>query len=78
MGLHHRRVIDLIMQTEVIRVAYTELDEKVTGICSITVAWNEHTVPINLDGTVTLTVLGIHKTYTLAEIAKLIEKHQKL
>ena len=77
MGLKHRKIIDLMIQTEVIRVSYIEENNRVTGICSIIMGWNEHSLPINLDGTVTISVLGIHKTYTLKELAIKIEKTMK-
>ena len=73
MHLQHRKIKDINVETEVIRVAYVEENEKVTGICSIVVAWNEHELPISLDGIVTFSVLGIHKTLTLREIAERIE-----
>ncbi|MGL4760665.1 MAG: hypothetical protein ACRC6T_11035 [Sarcina sp.] len=78
MHLKHRKIKDINIETQVIRVAYVEEDDKVTGICSIIIGWNEHEVPISLDGTVTFSVLGIHKTLTLKEIAQRIEEKEDI
>lgn len=74
MKLKHRKIIDINVDTEMIRVAYVEVDNNVTGIYSITEAWSEKEVPISLDGTVTISILGIHKKLTLREIADKIEE----
>lgn len=74
MKLKHRKIIDISIDTEMVRVAYVEVDNKVTGIYSITEAWSEKEVPIGLDGTVTVSILGIHKKISLREIADKIEE----
>ena len=74
MSLQHRKIADISVDTEIIRVAYVEKDSKVIGICSIVIAWNEREVPISLDGKVTFSILGIHKTLTLREIADRVEE----
>ncbi|MGL4654418.1 MAG: hypothetical protein ACRCWM_00825 [Sarcina sp.] len=73
MHLKHRKIIDIEVEAEVIRVAYAEIDNKVTGIYSIIEAWSEKEIEIGLDGIVTFNVLGIHKKMTLQEIADKIE-----
>ncbi|MGL4450381.1 MAG: hypothetical protein ACRCTZ_04205 [Sarcina sp.] len=73
MHLKHRKIIDIEIETEFIRVAYAEVNNKVTGIYSIVEGWSEKEIEIGLDGIVTFNVLGIHKKMTLQEIADKIE-----